>query len=268
MFLDRIVATKHKEVAALAERFTLAEAEKKIAAMPACRGFIRALTEGRKRRMGLIAEVKKASPSKGLIREDFHPVTLAKAYEEARTDCLSVLTDRDYFQGSNEYLQQVRAAVEVPILRKDFTIDYRHIYEARLIGADAVLLIAAILTTEQMREYLQLSRDLGLDALVEVHDEEELGRALKLSSPLLGINNRNLKTFEVDIALSEKLAPLVPADRLLVGESGIFSHEDCVRLAKTGISTFLVGESLMRKDDVTAATRALLTGSAGILAAE
>lgn len=258
MFLDRIVATKHKEVAALAERFSLAEAEKQIAYMPACRGFIRALTEGRKRQMGLIAEVKKASPSKGLIREDFHPVTLAKAYEEARTDCLSVLTDTDYFQGSNEYLQQVRAAVEVPILRKDFTIDYRHIYEARLIGADAVLLIAAILTTEQMREYLQLSRDLGLDALVEVHDEEELSRVLELDAQLIGINNRNLKTFVTDLQTTERLVGMIPQGKTIVSESGISRPEEIAYLSSVGAEAVLIGEHFMRQPIVGKAVEDLL----------
>ncbi|WP_409346615.1 indole-3-glycerol phosphate synthase TrpC [Paenibacillus sp. MBLB4367] len=258
MFLDRIVATKQKEVEALAAHFSLAEAEKEIAGMPACRGFIRALTEGRNRNMGLIAEVKKASPSKGLIREDFHPVTLAKAYEQAKTDCISVLTDTDYFQGSNAYLRQVREAVGVPILRKDFTTDYRHIYEARLIGADAILLIAAILTTEQMRDYLQLSRDLGLDALVEVHDEEELSRVLELDAQLIGINNRNLKSFVTDLKTTEQLIGMIPKGKTIVSESGISRPEEIAYLSSVGAHAVLIGEHFMRQPEVTQAVHDLL----------
>ena len=258
MFLDRIVATKQKEVEALAERFSLAEAEREIAGMPACRGFIRALTEGRNRPMGLIAEVKKASPSKGLIRENFDPVTIAKAYEQARTDCLSVLTDTDYFQGSNAYLQQVRAAVNVPILRKDFTTDYRHIYEARMIGADAILLIAAILTTKQMQEYLQLSRDLGLDALVEVHDAEELNRVLELDAQLIGINNRNLKTFVTDLKTTENLIGMIPKGKTIVSESGISRPEEIAYLRSVGTHAVLIGEHFMRQPVVEQAVIDLL----------
>lgn len=258
MFLDRIVATKRKEVEALAAGFDRAAAERAIAAMPACRGFARALTERRKRKVGLIAEVKKASPSKGLIRADFDPVALAKAYETAGTDCISVLTDTDYFQGSNAYLTAVREAVGVPLLRKDFTIDERQIYEARLIGADAVLLIAAIMTTEQMREYLALAEALGMDALVEVHDREELERALTTGARLIGINNRNLHTFVTDLKTTEELARLIPADRTIVSESGISQASEIAWLQSVGAKAVLVGEHFMRQPSVGDAVRELL----------
>ncbi|MBO9610927.1 MAG: indole-3-glycerol phosphate synthase TrpC [Paenibacillaceae bacterium] len=258
MFLDKIVATKRKEVEALAAGFDRAAAERTIAAMPACRGFVRALTEGRKRPMGLIAEVKKASPSKGLIRADFDPVALAKQYEAAGTDCISVLTDTDYFQGSNAYLTAVREAVGVPLLRKDFTIDERQIVEARLIGADAILLIAAILTTEQMRDFLALAGALGMDALVEVHDREELERALTLDARLIGINNRNLHTFVTDLKTTEELARLIPADRTIVSESGISRASEIGWLQSVGAEAVLVGEHFMRQPSVGDAVRELL----------
>ena len=250
MMLDRIVETKKREVAKLAERFSLAEAERQIAAMKPTRGFHQALTTGKHRHMGLIAEVKKASPSKGLIRADFEPVTLAQAYANAGADCISVLTDMDYFQGANEYLTRVSQAVSVPLLRKDFTIDYRQIYEARLIGADAILLIAAILTTEQMGEMLQISSDLGLDTLVEVHDREELERVLTLNAPLIGINNRNLQTFVTDIRTTEQLIGMIPKGHTIVSESGISSSNEIAYLDSIGSHAVLVGESLMRKPDV------------------
>lgn len=247
MFLDKIVATKKIEVQRLQETFSLAEAENKIAAMPACLGFERAISSGRKRSMGLIAEVKKASPSKGLIRPDFDPVSIARSYEAAGTDCISVLTDVDYFQGSNEYLSAVRQAVGVPILRKDFTIDARQIYEARLIGADAILLIAAILTTSEMRQFLTTARELGLDTLVEVHDREELERVLELDATLIGINNRNLRTFVTDLHTTEELIRHIPGDKTAVSESGIASPEEIAYLSSIGAHAVLVGETFMRK---------------------
>lgn len=251
MFLDRIVVTKQQEVEQLKSRFSLDKYESMIANMPECRGFIRALqSEQRHRGMGLIAEVKKASPSKGLIREDFDPVTLATAYESAGADCISVLTDVQYFQGSNDYLSQVRDAVNVPLLRKDFTIDYRQIYEARAIGADAILLIAAILSTDQMREFITISRDLGMDVLVEVHDQEELERVLELDAQLIGINNRNLKTFVTDLKTTEQLISMIPAEKTIVSESGISAADEIDYLSRIGADAVLVGEHFMRQSSV------------------
>jgi indole-3-glycerol phosphate synthase len=259
MFLDKIVATKQQEVAALKSRISLAEMEKGIAALPACLGFERALSAGRNRSIGLIAEVKKASPSKGLIRSDFDPVLLAKAYEAAGTDCISVLTDVDYFQGSNDYLTQVRGAVGVPILRKDFTIDLHQIYEARLIGADAILLIAAILTTEQMKQFSAAAKSLGLDVLIEVHDKEELDRVLELDNPtLIGINNRNLKTFVTDLKTTEELIAHMPKGVTVVSESGISRPSEIEYLQSIGAEAVLIGEHFMRQPVVEQAVHDLL----------
>ncbi|WP_010495131.1 indole-3-glycerol phosphate synthase TrpC [Paenibacillus elgii] len=258
MFLDRIVATKRQEVASLKERITIAEMEKTIAGLAPCLGFERALSAGRKRPMGLIAEVKKASPSKGLIREDFEPVRLAKAYEEAGADCLSVLTDAPYFQGSNDYLSRVRQAVGVPLLRKDFTIDPHQIYEARCIGADAILLIAAILTTEQMREYQSIARSIGLDVLIEVHDQEELARVLELNPTMIGINNRNLQTFVTDLHTTEQLVDSIPKGTTVVSESGISKPEEIEWLRSVGAHAVLVGEHFMRQPDVSEAVHDLM----------
>jgi indole-3-glycerol phosphate synthase len=250
MFLDRIVATKKTEVEALKEAFSLSRAEAQISAMVACAGFERALTERRNRPMGLIAEVKKASPSKGLIRSDFHPVELARAYRDAGADCISVLTDKEYFQGSNDYLRAVREAVDVPLLRKDFTIDYRQVYEARLIGADAVLLIAAVLKQTELKELLGISRDIGLDVLVEVHDRRELERALELDVSLIGINNRNLHTFVTDISTTEELMDTIPSGITVVSESGIGKPEEIGYLQSIGAKAVLIGEHFMRQPHV------------------
>ncbi|MFK7695700.1 indole-3-glycerol phosphate synthase TrpC [Paenibacillus sp. HJGM_3] len=264
MFLDRIVATKKREVELLNDSLNIAAAEKSIAGLPACLGFERALAERRNRPMGLIAEVKKASPSKGLIRADFDPVQIARAYEEAGTDCISVLTDVEYFQGSNDYLSAVREAVRVPILRKDFTIDALQIYEARLIGADAILLIAAILTSGEMNDFLKTARSIGLDVLVEVHDQEELDRVLELEekATLIGINNRNLKTFVTDLKTTEELIARIPSDRTIVSESGISAAGEIGYLGSIGAHAVLVGESFMRQPDIGAAVNGLM-GAAG-----
>jgi indole-3-glycerol phosphate synthase len=250
MFLDRIVATKKQEVEQLKSVFSLSKAEAEIAGMAPCLGFADKAGRSSNRPMGLIAEVKKASPSKGLIREDFHPVRLAEAYRDAGADCISVLTDKDYFQGSNDYLRAVREAVELPLLRKDFTIDYRQVYEARLLGADAVLLIAAILKPQEMKELLTIARDIGLDALVEVHDRPELERSLELGVPLIGINNRNLHTFVTDIRTTEELIRYVPKEVQVVSESGIGRPEEIGYLQRVGAKAVLIGEHFMRQPDV------------------
>ncbi|WP_058303838.1 indole-3-glycerol phosphate synthase TrpC [Gorillibacterium timonense] len=260
MFLERIRKTKETEVSELSERFDLGEAERSIRDLPPCRGFEKALSENRKRPMGLIAEVKKASPSKGLIRADFDPAAIAGAYEAAGADCISVLTDRNYFQGGNDYLRAVRGTVQVPILRKDFIIAPVQIFEARLIGADAILLIAAMLTSEELESFLRLSRELGLDALVEIHNREELERVLELESApkLIGINNRNLHTFETDLRTTGELAALIPTGRVIVSESGISGPDDIHRLHKDGAQAVLVGEHFMRQVDISQAVQDLL----------
>ncbi|WP_145331733.1 indole-3-glycerol phosphate synthase TrpC [Paenibacillus xylanexedens] len=259
MYLDRIVATKHKEVQALAQTFNMDEAMKKMEQLPAARGFEQALSSRRNRKLGLIAEVKKASPSKGLIRPDFHPVEIASAYERAGADCISVLTDVSYFQGSNEYLQAIHQAVNIPLLRKDFMIDESQIAEARLLGADAILLIASILTPGQIRQFLTFAKSIGLDALIEVHDRAELETVLDIpEATLIGINNRNLKTFETSLNTTLDLMELIPPGVTLISESGIDGAESTKPLIEAGVHGILVGEHLMRKDDVEAAVYDLM----------
>jgi indole-3-glycerol phosphate synthase len=223
------------------------------------RGFGRTLKhQAREGAYTLIAEIKKASPSGGLIREDFNPATLAKAYRDGGAACLSVLTDGAFFQGDPSHINQARQAVQLPALRKDFILDPWQIYESRAMGADCILLIMAALGNEQARDLEALARSLDMDVLVEVHDRHELDRALGLQTDLIGINNRDLKTLQIDLATTELLAPLVPPERFLIAESGITSHRDLQRIARAGVSCFLVGESLMRQPDVAGATRALL----------
>ena len=257
--LTKICDDKRALVSARKSARPLSEVEAAARAAGPTRGFIRALRDAvESGRYGLIAEIKKASPSKGLIRADFDPPNLARAYREGGATCLSVLTDEPYFQGKDEYLVAARAAVDLPVLRKDFMVDPYQIAEARALGADCILIIMAALSDAQAAEIEDAAMSWGLDVLVEVHDREELDRALALKTPLLGVNNRNLKTLVVDIATTEELAANVPADRMLVAESGLNTPADLSRMAKVGARCFLVGESLMRQDDVTAATRALL----------
>lgn len=257
--LDRIKAYKLEEVAARKAVTRLSDLEEKARAAPRPRGFARALRDAAVNGYGLIAEIKKASPSKGLIRADFDPSALARAYEEGGATCLSVLTDAPSFQGSDIFLTQASEATKLPCLRKDFMYDTYQVVEARALHADCILIVMASVTDAQASDLEEAAFAWGMDVLVEVHDQAELDRASSLKSPLLGINNRDLNTFEVTLDTTRKLARRVPEDRLIVAESGLYTPEDLSDLARYGARCFLIGESLMRQADVEAATRAILS---------
>ena len=256
--LKKIIETKKTEVAQLKADMSLHELHHQAAAAPAPAGFAAALKAASVSGYGLIAELKKASPSKGLIRADFDIPSLARAYADGGASCLSVLTDKHYFQGDDAFLMTARTVSSLPVLRKDFMIDPVQIVHSRALGADCILLIMAALSDAQAQELEAAAHELGMDVLIEVHDSTELDRAIQLTSPLMGINNRNLKTMEISLQVGLDMLPRLPKDRIAIAESGLFTPEDLARMAKSGARCFLIGESLMRADDVAAATKAIL----------
>jgi indole-3-glycerol phosphate synthase len=261
--LDRICAEKRKQVAEHKGRRTIQELLKRAHDQAPPRGFAAAMTRQiDKLGWGIIAEIKKASPSAGVIRTNFEPAQLARAYQRGGAACLSVLTDQKFFQGSDADLGAARSSCDLPVLRKDFMVDPYQIVESRALGADCVLLIVAALTDDEMAQMEDIALGYQMDVLLEVHDEAELARALALKSPLIGINNRNLKIMKTDLATTERLAPLVPEGRVVVSESGLEGPGDLKRMAQVGVQRFLIGEALMRRTDVEQATKVLLAGAA------
>ena len=256
--LEKIISVKHREIEESRSAVSFSELEKQCSDLPPTRDFVHVLrSRVEKSQPAVIAEIKKASPSKGVIREDFDPVKIARSYEQSGAACLSVLTDREFFQGAPEYLTAVKAETAIPVIRKDFIVDPYQVYEARAMGADCILLIVAALETAQMRELERAARGLGMAVLVEVHSQEELESALALETPLIGINNRNLRTFETDIRTSLLVAELIPSERVVITESGINTREDVALMIENSIYAFLVGESMMRKPDPGAALKDL-----------
>lgn len=248
--LKKIIARKHEEVAERLQKVSLAEQQQRARAQAPARGFVAAIE--RKLKLGeaaVIAEIKKASPSKGVIRNNFYPEEIARSYEKGGAACLSVLTDVDFFQGSDEYLQQARNACKLPVLRKDFTVDPYQVWEARALGADCILLIAAALSETQLQELDACAHEAGLDVLVEVHNADELYAALKLDNKLIGINNRDLHTFNTSLNTTYELLPVIPDDRIVVTESGIHTIDNVLAMRGHGVNTFLVGEAFMRAED-------------------
>lgn len=258
MILDEILEHKVKVVEAARQALPLVDLKARLRDAGEIRPFAAALQRRAKSNTAVIAEVKKGSPSKGVIRPDFDPLTIARCYERAGAACLSVLTDEKFFHGRLDYLTEIRQVVELPLLRKEFIVDPYQVFEARVFGADAILLIAAALDDARLSDLAGLAADLKMDVLLEIHDEIELERALRVSTPMVGINNRDLKTFHTDLAVTERLLPLLPADRLVVSESGIRTRADIRRLQKAGASAFLIGESLVREKDIEGKLSSLL----------
>lgn len=258
MILAKILERKHEEVAVARRQRSLADLRLQCADLDAPRPFAQRLRHCSEQSTAIIAEVKKGSPSKGIIRADFDPVAIACAYERAGAACLSVLTDRDFFFGDLTYLGSIRDQVRLPLLRKDFVVDAYQVYEARVAGADAVLLIAAALDDSRLSEFSHQAAELGLEVLLEVHDEKELARALLTPARLIGVNNRNLSTFVTDLGVSERLLPLIPAERMRVAESGLYERADLERLKAAHADAFLIGESLMRETDIEAKLKSLI----------
>ena len=257
--LDRIITRKRQEVSDRQDIEAIEALYERIQDQDAVRGFTeRLVTQAQSKQSAVIAEIKRASPSKGLLRADFQPALHATQYEKAGATCLSVLTDQDFFQGSDADLKAARSACQLPVIRKDFMIDPLQIVESRALGADCILLIMAALNDALAAELESVAFDYGMDVLIECHDSAELARAAKLRSPLMGINNRNLKTMDISLDVGAAMLPHLPADRIAIAESGLFTPEDLAKMAKSGARCFLIGESLMRADDVAAATKAIL----------